>query len=319
MVVVPETTKKWTVTGFSGFDALKLVEEALPTLGDSQVLVKLEAATLNYRDLIITHGKYPLAIKDNVVPGSDGAGTVLAIGKQVTRFQPGDKVITLFNQEHIGGPLNASNAITGLGGQIDGVLRTVGAFNEQGLVRKPDSLTSLEAATLPCAGLTAWNAIFGSVDHIAKPGHWILTQGTGGVSIFALQFAKSAGAKVIATTGSKEKVDYLKKLGADYVLNYKEDLTWGETAKKITGGVGVDNVVQVAGSKEMEQSIASVKIGGIINIIGFMEDMLAAIEANPERLRPVVDQKVFTLEEAREAYEYQWSGKHFAKVGIEIA
>lgn len=203
---------------------------------------------------------------------------------------------------------------------------------------------------MSCAGLTAWNALFGSIDHAVKPGHWVLVQGTGGVSIFALQFAKAAGAKVIATTGSPAKAETLKKLGADHVLNYKEDLTWGVTAKKLTGGRGVDHVVQVAGAKEMEQSIAAIRMCGVIDIIGFlagqggdkepsflsclgnlftargvlvgnrvqMEQMIEAIEANPEKLKPVIDEKVFKLEQLKEAYEYQWSGKHFAKVVVEI-
>jgi NADPH:quinone reductase-like Zn-dependent oxidoreductase len=286
----------------------------------------------------------------NVIPGSDGAGTVVAIGKHVTRFQPGDKVLNIFNQGHIGGGMNPQIAATGTGGALDGVLRTYGAFNENALVRSPSNLTPLEASTLACAGLTAWNALFGSLDHTVKAGHWVLVQGTGGVSIFALQFAKAAGARVIATTGSSSKVELLKKIGADHVLNYKDDLNWGETAKKITGGRGVDHVVQVAGAKEMEQSITAIKMGGSIDIIGFlagvqdenepsflrcltnlftargifvgsrvqMEEMIEAIEAHPEALRPVIDEKVFKLEQLKEAYEYQWSGKHFSKVVIEI-
>lgn len=303
-----------------------------------------------YRDLIIPQGKYPFPVTENVVPGSDGAGTVIAIGKQVTRFKPGDKVVTLFSQEHIGGPLNHSNATSGLGGPRNGTLRSVGAFNEQGLVHQPSNLTAVEASTLSCAGVTAWNALYGSTDHQVAPGQWVLTQGTGGVSIFALQFAKAAGARVIATTGSSDKADVLKKLGADHVINYKDNPHWGQEALDLTGGIGVDHVVEVAGPKSMEQSLKAIKISGIITIIGFvggftkdqpgfieclnnycttrgilvgsrkqMEDMCQAIEANPEKLRPVVDTKIFKLEQLKEAYEYQWSGKHFGKVCIEIA
>ncbi|KAL7943525.1 hypothetical protein V8C42DRAFT_109551 [Trichoderma barbatum] len=349
-IATPQTVKQWNVTEFNGFEGLKFSEQPLPELGDSQVLVKLEAASLNYRDLIIARGEYPFGVAPNVVPGSDGAGTVVSVGKHVTRFQPGDKVLTLFNQAHQGGNLNPQSIATGTGGSLDGALRTYGAFNENALVRSPSNLTPLEASTLPCAGLTAWNALFGSLDHTVKAGHWVLVQGTGGVSIFALQFAKAAGAKVIATTGSPDKVALLKKIGADHVLNYKEDPKWGETAKKLTGGRGVDHVIQVAGPKEMEQSIAAVKMCGAIDIIGFvaggaddqepaflrclanlftargilvgsrvqMEEMVEAIEAHPEALRPVVDEKVFKLEQLKEAYEYQWSGKHFSKVVVEI-
>lgn len=274
----------------------------------------------------------------------------MSVGKHVTRFQPGDKVLTLFNQGHLGGNLNGQSIATGTGGTLDGTLRTYGAFNENALVRSPSNLTPIEASTLPCAGLTAWNALFGSLDHTVKAGHWVLVQGTGGVSIFALQFAKAAGAKVIATTGSPDKVALLKKIGADHVLNYKEDPNWGKTARELTGGRGVDHVVQVAGAKEMEQSIAAIKMCGSIDIIGLlagrsdenepsflrclgnlftargilvgnrvqMEEMIEAIEAHPETLRPVVDEKVFKLEQLKEAYEYQWSGKHFSKVVVEI-
>ncbi|PNY25621.1 Zinc-type alcohol dehydrogenase-like protein [Tolypocladium capitatum] len=349
---IPKAAKEWNVSSPDGkdFGVLRFSEKAVPELGDSQVLVKLDAASLNYRDLTIALGKYPFYTIPDVVPGSDGAGTVVAVGKQVTRFRPGDKVVTLFNQEHIGGTISAEASRSGLGGAIHGTLRSVGAFNEQGLVRMPESLTPLEAATLTCAGLTAWNALHGLADNRVTAGQWVLTQGTGGVSIFALQFAKVAGARVIATTGSDGKVSVLKELGADHVINYKETPDWGAVAKELTGGVGVDHVVEVAGPKSMAQSIAAIRMGGVISIIGYvggyakdqpgfldclaksftargilvgsrvqMEDMCRAVEANPERLRPVVDKKVFRLEELKEAYEYQWSGQHFGKVCIQIS
>lgn len=284
-----------------------------------------------------------------MIPGSDGAGTVLAVGKNVTRFQPGDKVVTLFNQGHIGGSLDHLSIKTGLGGAVHGTFRSVGAFDEQGLVPMPSNLNFVEAATLTCAGLTAWNALYGASDNKVTPGQWVLTQGTGGVSIFAIQFAKAAGARVIATTSSDKKAELLKKLGADHIINYRETPEWGVKAKELTGGVGVDHVVEVAGPTSMKQSLASIKIGGLITIIGFvagpseeqpgflenltnicttrgilvgsrvqMEEMCRAIEANPETLRPVVDSKVFNLDQLKEAYEYQWSGKHQGKVGIKI-
>lgn len=300
--------------------------------------------------MIIPLGKYPFAAKKDVIPGSDGAGTVIAVGKHVTRFQPGDAVITLFNQEHIGGPANAVNIMTGLGGAWDGTFRGVGAFSEQGLVHRPRALSALEAATLPCAALTAWNALYGDSGGRLTAGQWVLTQGTGGVSVAALQFAKAAGARVIATTGSAAKEAALTKLGADHVINYRETPDWGAKARDITGGVGVDHVVEVAGPTSMRQSINAVKTAGVITIIGFvggtgdekepsfleclsklftargvlvgnrtqLEDMCRAIDANPERLRPVVDAKVFGLEQLKEAYEYLYSGKHFGKVCIKM-
>lgn len=280
-----------------------------------------------------------------MVAGSDGAGEVVEVGSQVSRFQPGDKVVTLFNQAHQYGSLDMAAAGSGLGGVLDGTLRQFGVFNENGLSHAPKNLSPVETATLTCAGLTAWNALYGLKPLL--PGQWVLVQGTGGVSIFGLQFAKAAGARVIATTSSAEKAETLKKLGADHVINYSEDPNWGATAKKLTtGGAGVDHVVEVGGAGTLEQSCAAVKFEGVITIIGFLggvkakttaldclmnvctfrgvyvgsrqmlEDMVACIEAND--IHPVVDDKVFSLEEAKEAYQYMWDKKHFGKVAIKI-
>jgi len=268
------------------------------------------------------------------VGASDGAGTVLEVGSKVTKWKKGDKVVTLFNQDHQSGPIDAAAPKPGLGGCLDGTLRQYGVFSENGVVRAPKNLNPVESATLTCAGLTSWNALYGLKP--LKPGEWVLVQGTGGVSLFALQFAKAAGATVIATTSTAEKAEQLKKLGADYVINYVEDPKWGETARKLTpGGVGVDHVIEVGGAGTMTQSLECIKFEGIISIIGFLggaapkdniletlsrictvrgvyvgsraqlEEMVAAIEAND--IHPVVDQKVFTLETAREAYDYQVS------------
>lgn len=286
-----------------------------------------------------------------MIPGSDGAGEVVAVGRQVQRFKPGDKVVTLFNQGHIGGDITREAAATGLGGAVDGVLRTYGAFNENGLVALPRGYSYLEGSTLPCAALTAWNALYGLEGKRLTPGQWVLTQGTGGVSVWAVQFAKAAGARVIATTSSAAKAKLLEKLGADHIVNYNETPEWGSEVRKITGGEGVDIVIEVAGPTSMIQSLKSVKVGGVITIIGFVggtqsekqpgflenlnrlcitrgllvgsrdqfDEMNRAIEANLEKLRPVIDEKVFTLETLREAYEYQWSGKHQGKVCVEIS
>ncbi|KAH8701809.1 putative alcohol dehydrogenase [Talaromyces proteolyticus] len=348
---IPKITKQWIVDGQNGLDSLKYTEGPIPDLGDTQVLVKIHAVSLNYRDLIIPQGKYPWPVKPGVVPGSDGAGIVLAVGKNVTRFQPGDKVVTMLNQLHIAGPVTNQSNKHGLGGSVDGTLRTIGAFDEQGLVPVPECLTYIEAATLPCAGLTAWNALFGLSGKAVTAGQYVLTQGTGGVSIFALQFAKAVGARVIATTSSNEKALFLQRLGADHVINYRETPDWGSRVKQLTpGGVGVDLVVEVAGPTTLKQSAASVKLDGTISVVGFvggesketmpslldtwinlftarglwvgsrlqMEDMCRAIEANPDRLHPVVDPRVFKLSQVKEAYEYLASGKHQGKVCVEI-
>ncbi|KAI8631641.1 putative alcohol dehydrogenase [Xylariaceae sp. FL1651] len=351
MAEIPKTTRQLNVVGTNGVASLKLSERAVPELGDNQVLVKLCGASLNYRDLLITQGQYPFGFKDNVVPGSDGAGTVLAVGQHVTRFQPGDKVVTMLQQAHIGGPVTPLNTSRQLGATVDGTFRTVGAFDEQGLVHMPEGLSFTEAATLSCAGLTAWNALFGGGRPL-HAGQWLLTQGTGGVSVFALQFAKAVGARVIATTSSDEKADFLRSLGADHVINYRETLDWGSEAKRRTGGVGVDLVVEVTGPTGLEQSVKSLRLDGIISVVGSvggqvetgsnmptlmdswanlftargvwvgnrlqMEEMCRAIEGNIDKLRPVVDSEVFTLDRMKDAYEYLESGKHRGKVCIEI-
>ena len=212
---------------------------------------------------------YPFPIKKNLIPGSDGAGEVIAVGPKVTRFRVGDHVLTIFNQGHIGDPLNARTRATGLGGLVDGVLRQHGIFSEEGLVLKPPSLNWLEASTLVCAGVTAWNALYALKPLL--PGQFVLTQGTGGVSIFAVQFAKAAGATVIATTSSPEKAEVLRNLGADHVINYKDHPDWGTVAKALTpNGDGVDHIIEVGGPLTVTQSIDAIKIGGHISIIGFL-------------------------------------------------
>ncbi|KAI1192642.1 hypothetical protein F5X97DRAFT_74097 [Nemania serpens] len=342
---LPSTQKQWAVTGTGkGFETLQYVDGEVPSVGESEVLVRLHAASLNYRDLIIPQGKYPFPTRLPVVAASDGAGEVVEVGAKVTRFRKGDKVVTLFNQGHQFGAVSIEAAGTGVGGMVDGTLRRYAAFAETGLVRAPRNLSHAEAATLTCAGLTSWNALYGL--KAIKPGDTVLVQGTGGVSLFALQFAKAAGATVIATTSSKEKEEIVKKLGADHVINYNSDKSWGETARGLTGGAGVDVVVEVGGAETMQQSLRAIKFEGTIAIIGFvggakvqaslleclssiciargvyvgsrqqMEDMVLAIEAND--IHPVVDSKVFPLEKAKEAYEYQWAKSHVGKVVIEI-
>ncbi|KAH8088180.1 hypothetical protein HD553DRAFT_282035 [Filobasidium floriforme] len=346
--MAPQTQKQWTVQGIAkDFSNLTLNKEAaIPELGDHDVLVKFHGASLNYRDLVIAKGQYPFPQRDKVVPASDGAGTVEAVGTKVHRFKTGDKVVTLFNQAHLSGSVDDYIITTGTGGVIDGALQQYGAFNEDGLVPLPTNLDFVEGATLTCAGLTAWNALFGLKPLL--PGDWVLTQGTGGVSIFAIQFAKMIGARVIATTSSKAKADRVKALGADHVILYTEDENWGETAKKIAGSRGIQHIIEVGGPNTMTQSLKAIGFDGVISVIGFLggvkgekqpstldaltnictirgvyvgsraqfEEMNRAVEAN--NIKPVVDSKVFTLDQVKEAYEYQWNAKHFGKVGIAI-
>ncbi|KAL3465567.1 hypothetical protein BJX64DRAFT_275151 [Aspergillus heterothallicus] len=332
--MAPSSQKQWSVLNAEkDFDGLKYEDAPLPGVGENEVLVRLHGASLNYRDLIIPKGKYPFPLDLPVVPGSDGAGEVVEVGSKVNQFKKGDKVVTLFNQLHQYGAVDAAASKSGLGGVIDGTLRQYGVFNENGVVRAPSNLNFLESSTLTCAGLTSWNALYGLKPLL--PGQTVLVQGTGGVSIFALQFAKAAGATVIATTSSDAKGKKLKELGADHVINYKTQPNWGEIARGLTrGNVGVDHIIEVGGSGTLQQSFKCIKFEGVISIIGFlggmdpktmpnvldtlshictvrgvyvgskalMNDMIKAIEAND--IHPVVDEKVFTLDKAREAYEY---------------
>ena len=271
-----------------------------------------------------------------MVACSDGAGNVLAVGKKVTEFSEGDKVCTLFNQDHQAGPMTGKAVASGLGGALDGTLRRYGVFPQTGLVLAPSNITPDEAGTLTCAPLTAWNALYGLESKALKPGDTVLTQGTGGVSISAVQFAKAAGATVIATTSSDEKAKALEKLGADVVINYKKDPNWGETAKRLSPGkLGCDHIIEVGGPGTMKQSMLAVKMEGVISVIGFLgggkaddtpstldtlthlctvrgilvgsrlqfQAMNRCIDAN--NIHPVVDKTTFKFEDAKEAYKYQ--------------
>jgi NADPH:quinone reductase-like Zn-dependent oxidoreductase len=293
-------------------------------------------------------GLYRRGQRLGIVATSDGAGEVVEVGSRVSRFALGDKVLTTFHQGHIYGVPDAQMLFDTLGGAVDGPLTQYGIYNEQNIVRMPQGLNYLEGSTLCQSGITAWNSLYGLKDKALKAGDWVLVQGSGGVSIFGLQFAKAAGAKVIATTSSPEKAEKLKQLGADHVINYKEDPNWGETAKKLTpGGEGVHHVIEVGGPQTVAQSFKAVRTYGNIAIVGFLagydapnqswldplnygcsvfgvlvgsreqfEDMNRAIEAN--NIRPVVDKKVFKLEEAREAYDLLASQNVFGKLCIQI-
>ncbi|KAK4243657.1 putative zinc-type alcohol dehydrogenase-like protein yoga [Corynascus novoguineensis] len=343
---LPTTQKQWLIQGTgNGFETLVYQDAPIPKIGENAVLVKLRGASLNYRDLIMPQGKYFFPYHLPVVAGSDGAGEIVSVGSHVTKWKAGDKVVTLFNQGHQSGPVDVAASKTGLGGCIDGTLRHYGAFDQDGLVRMPANIDFVEAATLTCAALTSWNALYGL--RRLKRGETVLVQGTGGVSLFALQFAKAAGATVIATTSSTKKAEVLKKLGADHVINYREDPNWGETARKLTPkGEGFEHIIEVGGESTMTQSLHAIKLEGVISLIGVlsgakpkdnimeplfrlctirgvyvgskeqMEEMIETIEKH--NIHPVVDEKVFTLETAKEAYEYMWAKKHFGKVGIKI-
>jgi NADPH:quinone reductase-like Zn-dependent oxidoreductase len=327
-----------------GIENLASVERGELQLRPTDVLVKFRAASLNYRDLMVVTGTYNPRMKLPAVPLSDGAGEVAEVGEAVTKWKVGDRVMPIFAQQWIDGDTTQEKRRTslGAGAQWDGVLREFGAFDETGLVRIPDHLSFEEAACLPCAGVTAWHAL--ALSGRLKAGEAVLTLGTGGVSIFALQLAKLFGARVISTTGSDEKVERLRRLGADDVINYRSREDWDAAVMELTDKRGVDHVVEVGGSGTLAKSIASVRLGGHVAMIGaltgpgnfnpitvFMkavrlqgifvgsrtmfEDMNRAIEV--AKLKPVVD-RVFDFAEAREAMNYMESGAHFGKVVIRI-
>lgn len=350
---IPETTDGYRINlKAGGFDGLRKDPKIpVPALGPHDVLVSLQAVSLNYRDIAMALKLYPAYTKEDVVPCSDAAGTVLALGGDVTSFKVGDQVCPTFFQDFEDGYATPQNRASSLGGLNDGVLRKHAVFNEAGLIKVPEFLSAKEASTLPCAALTAWNALFGVESRALKPGHWVVTQGSGGVSVFALLFAKALGAHIVATTGDKTKEQRLQDLGADLVINYREDPNWGTTAKEFIekqGGRGAEVIVEVGGETTMQQSFKAIAPEGLISIIGFLggsmgerkvgfwdcfvsgclvrgtlvgskrqfRDMLAFMEE--KGVRPVVDDKVWDFEQARQAYEYLQGQKFFGKVVIEI-
>lgn len=333
----------WIESAEGGIDGLRLVEREAPQPGPGQARVRVRAASLNYRDLLIISGA-PLR-KVPLVPLSDGAGEVVAVGEGVTRVQPGDRVAALFFQGWLGGPMRREVHATALGGALDGMLSEEVVLHADGLVKVPEPLSFEEAATLPCAGLTAWNALNAQVPLLA--GQTVLALGTGGVSIFALQFAKAQGARVIITSSSDEKLARARELGADETVNYVTTPDWDKAVLDLTGGYGVDRVIEVGGAGTLPLSLRSVTYGGRVVVIGGVagrgaseigpadifgksltlqgiyvgsrDDFEAMSRAVAQlRLRPVID-RVFPFDEAREAYRYQKSGAHFGKVVISFS
>ncbi|MDG1826306.1 MAG: NAD(P)-dependent alcohol dehydrogenase [Henriciella sp.] len=320
---------------------LNIEDRADPVAGPGEVLVRVRASSLNYHDFIVVMGGIPT--DDGRIPMSDGAGDVVAIGDGVTRFKVGDKVLSTFFPDWFYGGPQAAGFFSVPGDGVDGFAAELVAMPEGAFTRMPDGYSYAEAATLPCAALTAWRGMF--VENKVQPGDWVLTQGTGGVSIFALQFAKAAGARVIATSSSDAKLERLKEMGADHVINYKTTPEWGKEAFKLTGGRGVDEVVEIGGPGTMAQSIAASRVGGHISLIGVLtgvsgevptaalfsknitvsgitvgsreqqEDMIAAIEANG--IKPVLD-KDFPLDQIAMAFGHQASQQHFGKITLSI-
>jgi NADPH:quinone reductase-like Zn-dependent oxidoreductase len=325
-----------------GLDNLAVAERPDPRPGFGQVLLRMRAASLNFRDLLTVQGKYNPKLKLPLIPCSDGVGEVVELGEGVTRIRVGDRVCPIFAQQWLAGEPTREKARSTLGGPLDGTLAELMAVDQEGLVKVPDHLSDEEAASLPCAAVTAWNALMAAG---VKAGDTVLVQGTGGVSLFALQFAKALGARVIATSSSDQKLVRVREMGAAEGINYRETPDWGIRTKELTGGVGVDLVVEVGGAGTLDQSLRAVRFGGAISLIGnlagidaqvrltliFMqhirmlgifvghresfEAMNRAIEVHG--LRPVVD-RVLPLEDSRAAFELMAAGGHFGKIAVRI-
>jgi NADPH:quinone reductase-like Zn-dependent oxidoreductase len=324
-----------------GLENLKLLDEPHRHPGRGELLVRIRACSLNFHDDLVVLGKFPSA--DGRIPMSDGAGDVIAIGDGVDEFKVGDAVVSTFYPHWLGGEMTPATKRDIPGDNVDGYASEYVCMPSHAFTKAPASYTSLEAATLTCAGVTAWRGLV--VRGQVKPGDTVLTQGTGGVSLFALQFAKAAGARVIATSSSEEKLEKLTRLGADAVINYKAVPDWGRKAKDLTDGRGVDHVIEVGGPGTLAQSITACRTGGHIAVIGVLtgltaevpipalflnqirlsgisignradqEDMIRAINVN--RLKPVIDRR-FPLQEIGAAFEYYESQKHFGKVCLEF-
>lgn len=322
-------------------DGLRLAERPDPAPGPRQVLVRVQATSLNYRDLITVEGKYARAApKPDLIPLSDGAGEVVAVGPGVSRLKVGDRVAGCFMQKWIGGEIDAAAQASAMGGAIDGMLAELAVLEEDGAVVLPAHLSFEQGATLPCAAVTAWNALV-EIGRL-KAGDTVLVQGSGGVSIFALQFARMFGARVIATSSSAAKAERLKAMGAEAVIDYMATPDWDQEALKLTGGRGADLIVEVGGAGTLPRSFLAARLGGRIAVIGLLtgpsqvdpmpilrrnlrvqglyvgnkqmfEAMNRAIAA--DRLEPVID-KIFPFAEAKDAYRHLKGQSHFGKIVI---
>jgi len=336
--------KAYELQAKPGLDSVTRTERSDPRPGPGQVLLRMQACSLNFRDLSVARGAYGGAPTRGLIPLSDGVGEVIEVGAAVTRVKPGDRVAGIFMQGFLAGRICAAALSTALGGAIDGVLAEYVVLSEQGLVQVPAHLTDEQAATLPCAAVTAWNALVREAR--VKAGDCVLLLGTGGVSLFALQFAKLHGARVIVISSSDQKLAVARGLGADETINYKAQAEWDKAVSRLTDGRGVDAVVEVGGAGTLDRSLASVRVGGTVCLIGVLtgtagpvntaailrrhvrvqgiyvgsremfEEMNGAIALH--RLRPWIA-KSFGFEDVRAAYDYLAQGVHTGKVTISVS
>jgi NADPH:quinone reductase-like Zn-dependent oxidoreductase len=335
--------KKYELRPTDGIEGLKAADAPIASPGPGQALVRVHAVSLNYRDLLVISGMYPGSLPLPLVPTSDGAGEVTAVGPGVDRVKVGDRVAGTFFEGWASGRLTERDMATARGGATQGMLAEYVLSSADALVRIPDHLSFDEAATLPCAAVTAWHALF-EVDPL-RPGETVLVLGTGGVSIFALQFAVMAGAQVIVTSSSDQKLERARGLGATTIINYKKTPNWEIPVRAATGGIGVDRVIEVGGPGTFQKSLASLRMGGRLSVIGILTGFSGGVEIVPilvgslhvdgiyvgsremfesmnsaigrTKLSPAVD-RVFSFAEAPAAYEHLRSGAHFGKVVIRI-
>jgi NADPH:quinone reductase-like Zn-dependent oxidoreductase len=334
-----------SVTEPWGLDAIKVVEAPDPAPGPGEVLVRMRAVSLNYRDMLMISGMYPRgpATGGPITPFSDGCGIVEAVGPGVTRVAVGDRVATMFFQNWISGPPTLEKLSSSLGSPIPGAGRELAVFSQEGLSKVPEFLSDQQVATLPCAALTAWRALFEDAD--LRPGDTVVLQGTGGVSIFGLQFAHAAGHRTVITSSSDEKLARAKAMGADHLANYRQDPEWAKVVRAATGGVGADLIIEVGGGGTIEQSMRAIRIGGHVAIVGVVAGLgggfnTASLIGNSARLQglsvgsrdmfeamcrfidlrriqPVVD-KVFPWTEVKAAFSAMQGGEHFGKIVLEF-
>ncbi len=333
--------KAFALQGSFGLDALRPMDLPDPEPGPGQIVLRMKAASLNFRDLLMAKGLYNPKLSLPLVPLSDGVGEVIGVGDGVTRVKAGDRVCPIFHQRWIDGEISWAKTKGALGGELPGVLSEQVLLDQEGVVAVPPHLTDEEAATLPCAAVTAWNALF-AASHL-KAGDTVLVQGTGGVSIFALQLARLAGARVLVTSSSDEKLERARSLGASETINYRTTPDWDTQALSLTGGAGVDQVIEVGGAGTLARTLRAVRIGGRVSLIGVLsggapelnlfpllmkqiraqgifvgsramfEDLNRAIAASG--LRPVVD-RGFPFTEIRQALDHMASGGHFGKIAL---
>ena len=328
----------------AGIDGLQCIDYPERDLGLGEVRIRVHAVSLNYRDLMVAGGNYLVSVDDPIIPCSDGAGEVLAVGPGVTRVQVGDRVAGSFFPHWLEGGPTPDKVRHGLGGDIDGMLAEEVILHEDALAIVPAGLSFIEASTMPCAAVTAWNAIFVSSNHV-KPGDTVLLLGTGGVSVLGLQLARAAGLRTIVTSSSDDKLARARELGAHHTINYQSIPEWHDEVLHLTHGVGANVVLEVGGKGTVNRSLTSAAMGGTVAIIGGVsgfggEVNPASLLASAKRLvgiyvgsrtmledvmrfvdvggvKPVID-RVFPFGQAREAYRHMASGAHFGKVLIDV-